>query len=83
MSRSGLAFIVAIDLALWAIIYWVWHANALPFIVLVSAGGVFAGSLLRLQTVMDAPFYDRPAAHQYANMACWAGFIAAFAAFWL
>lgn len=81
MTRAGFAFIVGVDVALWAVIYWFWQANALPWLVLLSAGGVFFATLLRLQTVMDAPFYDRALAHQLAGIACWAGGIAAFAAF--
>lgn len=83
MTRQGFAFVVVTDVIGWALIYWCWRYNALAALVALSSCAVLFGSLLRLQSIMDAPFYDRRAAHSYANMACCASCIGAVAAFFL
>lgn len=83
MSKSGVLFIVVIDVIGWGLIYWAWRYNALAALVALSSCAVLFGSLLRLQSIMDAQFYDRRAAHSYANMACWASVVGAVAAFFL
>lgn len=83
MNKLGLLFIVVTDVIGWALVYWGWRYNALPALVALSSCAVLFGSLLRLMSVMDAPFYDRRAAHSYANMACCASCIGAVAAFFL
>lgn len=83
MTRSGCLFIAAADAICWAVIYWLWAYNALPVLVAMSALGVLFGSLMRLERVVDAPRYDRAAAHQYAHMAIGSAALAAVAAFFL
>lgn len=80
MSAAAIAFIAAADFVLWAIIYGFWQANALPWLVLISAFGVALVAMFRLGVVGFAPVYDRALAHQLSWVAIGAALVANVAA---